>query len=768
MTSVALTTRSLEPEVYGPAHADADGIGVVARRVAELRLSRVSPGTACRSFDVVQRYAATRLADEPVALISTPGRPARLTESRLRLLFGEIPTAATMQWIYREHDDRIPAHIFAELVSDNALAALAILIADGPRRSTRRLEVLQLDLLNDPTFRPRRGRRGQRGRAGETLKHTRNSLHALRLLLVELHGAYTDMQRPAALRQWHSSGQMPAHPEGAVGRREDAPTPSLRVVQGVIADLDQRLAEPFQRRFGISDLEYAARDRHEIPGKWLRYQGLIYLARDRAMVAVAAVLGTRGGAIRSLTVGDFEPNYRLEAPITGFSPGAIGALRIRGMKGSPDRTKILPPPVNARVQAWLMIHRAALTAYGIELRPDHPLFPARSLTHNGRPIEPRPYSIHAFYQRLGGHPAGPGRLSTVALVPLDIRAVGKTANELHLANPDVDADELWRGPGPHGLRRFADRTVYDYADRYFVASPDMRRISPVSLKEALLDHSNIGEDPLGYTGIADEAARRILSCVAAHIVADAIWADLAMRRGPDERHLREALMAVKGLRSILADATIELAEFDEHVRNLPADAPLTVRDLHKRTMLADRVTELQHDINRWERRAEQLSETGNWIPIPDDVERIDPRVLRHEILEPAQAQAPPIRDWLTGNELAEVFGKSTETVRRWTQANGSDYSRPWPVDKPPIVRLDRRTALYWVPGLLADHVTKNDRPKRISELLRRWPVGPSWSTNSRKRTRMQSQAAPPLPDHARPLNSLIREKPTHPLLRPMT
>jgi hypothetical protein len=205
--------------------------------------------------------------------------------------------------------------------------------------------------------------------------------------------------------------------------------------------------------------------------------------------------------------------------------------------------------------------------------------------------------------------------------------------------------------------------VYDFADKFHASHPDLRRVSPVALKEALLDHANIPDDPLGYTGLADEDARRQLACIAAHVVADSIWGDLALRRGPDERHLREAHLAIRGLRTRLAEAEHDLRQYDDRIAKLNPDATVTAREVQARTIHDRRVSELRYDIDRWTQRARELEQQTNWIALADDQPLADPAELRRTIL--TETTTPPfIRDWLTQHELAKLFGKSSETLRR--------------------------------------------------------------------------------------------------------
>jgi integrase len=724
---------------------DPDGqaeIRRLAREVLELRMARVAPGTLAQTLVALGRYACSRLPDDAHAPIAPPHMTPWLPEGRLRhLLDGRDPSAATMSAIYRAHDDRFPDGLFTALVPEDFVVAMVVMITDGPRRATRRIEALLLDLFHDEAFRPPRGRRSQRGRAAQTLKHARLQLRSLQLLLAWLYEEYNDIQRPAPLRPWRTAGRPPEPPLGAVGAREDAPTPSVEVVRAVLEHLDGRVARPFMRRYGLTDLELVERDDAEqldAPRDWLRRQGIVGTARDRAMLAVIATLGTRAAAIRALDVSDFTADYRLPASIDGFVPARLGALRIRGLKGHPDRVKVLPEAATVRVETWLWIYRRCLRNNGMTLTAGDPLFPGRRLTAAGRPVRPERYSRGAFHNRFTGHAAGARKTSTIALVPQNPLAVGKTARQLALQGIDPEREEIWRGAGPHGVRRFADRCVYDHADRYFQANPDLRRVSAMALKEALLDHANIGDDPLGYTGLADQDARRNLTCIASHVIADAIWSDLALRRGPDERHLREAYLVIKGLQQHLFGAEDQLRRHDDRISVLPQDASLSIREVHARDVLTDRVSTLRYDIASWQQRAAELEHERNWIALPAGQQRVDPKHLRSTILDEPD---PPerVRDWVTGVELRRLFGRSAETIRRWSDPATSDRSRPWPSRAAPIVELDQRTRLYWIPGFRPEMLNDPDIQHELHELLRRWPTGSEWSLTGSKRRRLNHQ-----------------------------
>jgi integrase len=736
-----------------------DELRQVARQALELRMARVAPYTTGQTLVALGRYARTRLPDEPAAPITSPRHAVSLSERRLQgLLNGREASAATMSAIYRAHDDRFPDSIFDAVVGEDSVAAMMAMILDGPKRSTRRISALLVDLLNDPSFKPPRGRRDQHGRAAQTLKLARLQLRALTLTLAEIHEEHNDIGRPRPLRAWRTPGRPPEHPLGALGVREDAPTPSLAVIRSVLAHLDDRIGSRFRRRYGLTDLELLQRpDREQLdaPARWLARQGILCAARDRAMLALMATLGTRAAAVRALNVEDFESDYQLRPPITGFAADRLGALRVQGLKGHPNRIKVLPEPVTIRLDVWLWLYRRALANNSIALCAHHPLFPGRRLTQAGIPVPPERYSRPAFHNRFAGHAACSQKTSSIALVPQNPIAVGKTARQLAVAGVDPGREEIWRGAGPHGIRRFADRTVYDQADKYFAHNRDLRRVSPLALKEALLDHVNIGDDPLGYTGLGDEDARRTLACLAAHIIAETIWGDLALRRGPDERHLREALLTSKGLRQHLSAAEDQLREHDQRIDALRPDATLSIREVHARDVLTDCVADLRYQIDQWERRATELESERRWVALDDNQPRIDPVTLRQSIL--GQPDTPePIRDWITNRELQRLLRRSAETVRRWSDPSASDRSRPWPADAMPIVHLDKRTALYWVPGFRPDALFDPEVQHALDELLCRWPAGSEWSPAGAKRRRFAhegSQGGLPLPHTVRALDS---------------
>src|SRR5205807_552145 len=112
------------------------------------------------------------------------------------------------------------------------------------------------------------------------------------------------------------------------------------------------------------------------------------------------------------------------------------------------------------------------------------------------------------------------------------------------------------------------------------------------IKEGLLDHTNITGDGYGYSGQSDENGRWTLACLGAHIISDALFGELALRRGPDERRLRECYLAIAGIKRRLAKLEEEVQAEDARLSALPDDANISLAEVVRHNILKDNVRDL--------------------------------------------------------------------------------------------------------------------------------------------------------------------------------
>jgi hypothetical protein len=165
-----------------------DAARSVARAAIERRISRIGLKTFVQERTAIARYARTKLPDErnaPVtAAMTVRGALRAAALAGIEARVGPDLSETMMSRLYREGNNSLPGWLFDAVVPDEVLAAVAVMVADGPRRSTQRRDAQVLDRFSDLAFTPGHGRTGQHGRARSTLNSERGAIYKLQEVLV--------------------------------------------------------------------------------------------------------------------------------------------------------------------------------------------------------------------------------------------------------------------------------------------------------------------------------------------------------------------------------------------------------------------------------------------------------------------------------------------------------------------------------------------------------------------------------------------------------
>ena len=724
----------------------------IARLALERRMSQLGGTTIYVTARALRYYANTSLDGETAPAPWISRTHPRATPSRLRDLLGtDHVTKLVMASVTRANDDRVPSRLFDLMQGDDVVTAAALMLEDGPRRAGRRTEAMLHDYAHDPLFRPALGRRGQNGRARGSVDNLRGALIGLCDKFVTLRADFRPDERPAVLDEWRRQHN-PALPVGVDGRREDDPVARLDVVQTVLERLDSDVSTAFWRRYGISDLEVVARSDLEAPPGWVEVARIVMRARNRAMIAFDLTTALRVGHLRLLNVGHWQPDLELRPSALGFELQHVGAAYLPSFKEHPGETKPVCEWTRRWIDVWLWIYRAIMRDKGLELQDHHPLFPARGFITGTDAVEPTRLSLTGISSLFTGYAAKPsGPYSGgIALIPNNPLIAGKTRRELRAEGIDLFDETTWRGPGGHGMRRLSERIIVRYGPRWLQQREPVELSSAIKttqIKEALLGHSKIPDDLLGYSGLSKAPGRQLLSLLGSEIIEAALFGDLALPRGPDERHLREALLVIRGLRDQTPQLERDIEALDRRLFAGEHDATAPVRDLFAALTRDRQLRASQDELKRWEQRAHELEDRRNWIALRRGETAISTAHLRETILavtpETPETQK---REILTRTELRRAFQTTDETIRRWGSPTASDRSRPWPADAPPIIQLDQKTPLYWVGGFNPKALANPERAEIIAGILRTDITGPGWDPGGPKQRKLAKLGPNPTPE----------------------
>jgi len=390
-----------------------------------------------------------------------------------------------------------------------------------------------------------------------------------------------------------------------------------------------------------------------LPSHRLHRASLFRATRNRALLAVFAVLGGRKESIMDLDRGDYKHDFL--CPDGTLS--AAFALR-PGKHAPPGRISWKPIPAEMAqvIDLYLLVVERLL---GTALPENGPLF-ISSLAHAGQRL-----TGSGFNQILGGtdpllpkprsqDQASKGSESIVAAKP--VRAVGYS---------------------PQTLRRAALQLVRRGA-RSYCLEHDIEA-DPECLAEVLLDHKRIQHDTMGYADINTVQGRIRWSQVATAITWEMLTTDRGARRVPNERRFREALELQQALQGELMRADRELDQLFEARYTAVSDelivelmvASHRVREIEKALAdVATTIVTLEHD-------------GDSWLILRDDEpdQKIDLKAVRRGERATHRRDVPDrVRWFFTVPETAEFAG-SPATARRWAGGQlpfpEGDPRNPW-------------------------------------------------------------------------------------------
>jgi hypothetical protein len=252
-----------------------------------------------------------------------------------------------------------------------------------------------------------------------------------------------------------------------------------------------------------------------------------------------------------------------------------------------------------------------------------------------------------------------------------------------------------------------------------------------------------------YGGASKDRDRERLSAVATDITWRLLTTSLGARRVRDAESFERVFRASRALQSELASlsAQVDLADV------APAD-PARPSVEH----LVEEVNRLMRsrDLHRQERRVrEQLDRLAveleqirhskaRLVAVPDDepeavevdLDAIERAIAAEQHASPALVATRgggPARIWISANEMRDLSGSSSPTIRRWLNgavpfADG-DPRNPWPAERVPVDdSLGEKRRRILVAGISKRWLAQvPGRNERLLDLLRT-PVPGGWSS----------------------------------------
>ena len=536
-------------------------------------------------------------------------------------------------------------------------------------------------------------------------------------------------------------------------------TPGRSDLDTMIATLsayDDEINERLKVIVGSTEFAVAPNELRELlwnAPRWrLTQTGLYELTTKRGTILLAIAVACRRRALAALKVKNLHPDLLRIRP-GFFTEGApapdghreLAALEITPGKGAAEELKPITRPFFIRLQTMLSARDAF---YQRRSDPEDALLSSRWTIRGaiaaGRPLPHR--SLKGLSNSFTGAAPNANGKAMVSLLPFDIRAAGKTWNQLVELGIAADNPSAWQGPGAHGPRRGTCALLSDFGDRWLQAHPELPgRATGRAAREALASHNTLTDDDYNYTGLHEKRAREWLSLLAICCITDVIDGDFALPRGPDVNALRNSYIEEAELEARVASERARVR--DDLIPAKRRGEPGADADIEEAKLGID---ELETRLDERRARTRQLDkDKRTWITFERGVRPCDPAQIRAEVFGVAcdgSYAVGIVRDWLTEEELARVSNVSQSSIYR--QRLGKTGRRPLWNGRCPVAEPDKRTRLYWVPALNADCFRSVEKRLQLNEMLASYPrtaegdFVAGWAAGGAKRRRLPLHLPP--------------------------
>lgn len=655
-------------------------------------------------------------------------RGAGLTQDELRAHFSAL-----------EHTSGIFAALDSDLLDaffPRALwPVLTTMLHDGPGGAAERAE-RAVD-----AYAQQRVPANKRRRDGP---HARGTVLTMRDAYLRLFRTIVWLQRREfqceALRPWTAVPplRMPLA-DAASGLDTQGPRPEL---------LRHRWAEQtaeIRRRLRVAPGEDELAALERLPASCLLHRGLFGLLRDRVVLGLMVVTAGRRKAIADLRLSDYVREHIGPAPDYRVSP----VLLLRPRKSLPANI-VRPKPIPIEFAEMLDVYLAFLRRAAAVRKSDQP-HRRPHLRPEAIPDDfPLIVSGAATFRALGAH--GLGILCSGIMPsgkangcggrrPLIVRESGM--------NADLSPEQReWVGYNATAYRhtgsQLAERAG-ELWEKEHPAGGSRAQIPPALYASALQDQKPPG-DPLRatYGDKNVESAYEILSGRAI----EGIWRLLTTREGARKRinadayarawrrcrELERELASIRERADRIYREAGPLGSVRRQLAYLTSAMKLLVQTLDYATRLGEelareeaRLKDLRYDERLWECVPDDAAPRSDYV----DIEKLEQELARVSPDDADEGCPPPVRDWLTAREFAEVRGiGARSTVARWL--NGQNLparrqDRPWEREAIPVDdSLGANYRRIWVGGVNPAFWRTELIEARRDACLAKWPREQGW------------------------------------------
>lgn len=455
------------------------------------------------------------------------------------------------------------------------------------------------------------------------------------------------------------------------GRREvtDTSAAPLYEVRRAWAELEKKILQRLHCERGEDQVD-AVRAL-----SWRRRRGLFKLLRDRVMVILVLVMGSRDGCLGSEEIyvrrGDFQ---RRRDP-----DGQLGwAIRIfPGKTRDPDEQlwKFIPDQAAECILTFITFLEIEL---GRKRDDEDPLLPS-TLRRPGKYLDAR-----TIENRCGGEPP-----------------TSKAGTRAVLPKYDVDEFDPYDGYDPHRLRSTAKQAIKSLEAEWWCEDngilADAAKREDIS--EALLSHQVAGVSAL-YGGASKIRDQERLSRIGTAIT----WALLTTDAGA--RTVRDDITFVSLLDKVdLREAQLRKIRREIVTAYRRAENAKTLELAHQAQIRAQRLgdekDELMYDLMGLRDEVKEVKFNRHRLRLIDDRKRHDEvPIVDLEEVERRHGGATstrhprrlhPRRRILTPSETAQILGKGESTVTQWIRDGlpprlaENEARRPWDPEDPPVL-----------------------------------------------------------------------------------
>jgi hypothetical protein len=656
----------------------------------------------------------------------------------------------------------LPDGLLDALLPTEYWPLLVALIEEGPKLVERRLNAWLHDWAADKK---------------------ESSVASQRTLLLRLFHECSNQAEalPESFSEWKAYEPSLIRPVGTDRTPRRPGNPSLREVRVAVHSLVQRVLEEAARLAGHEtvSLDELLRVVHEIPAHKLqakRNASFFSLIRNWVLLHTLWVTQARIESLEALTIGD------LGVMSTGAGRGPTLAHRPR--KNHPAEF-VSPKPLTPLALYPLQVLEAIRERiHGEALPADWPLLP-RSFSRQSEPLGKQTigkliaggverattgtraerYPVDGMRQaialeettarREGREPRQCGWFEVseggeVRSFWLDTRVTNDRRRHLEDSSNPIWVGTVkallpmngnpYEGWNPHSLRKTGSQEldtpkVTDYLTQQDFPYPQRW------LSEVIHDHKRL--DGTTATSSAYKGNRDVLDKVAAmavEVLAELLYGNLGARMVIDGKRYAQALREHQALEAQATSLRAKRKELREKTRagsmTLEQQAVEFDELMESMDLVNQHLTDVAAEIEKIETGDPRFK-----VALPDhlsgdhqsvDLAEIRARVLGVDEAQPLKRGRAPVRDWITGTELATLGGVSPKTARTWLR----DESPVSPTSiqvfltkRPPVIALapGRRV----IPIEFLNPAWLDQGPSRralLERIVKDWPAENKWTS----------------------------------------